>query len=293
MTAPVIFTLSPNLPDEWFDAHGCRRIRGFPLGMTPALPPIPAGICDTVAAVQYLSTCPEIAGIVITSGCDQMRHAVERIHSEKIFLFNMPSVCMSGGATMLYADELRRMGIWLTQRSGIKPNETRSLTIASSHARERLERCIQADEAVTPHIPVALVGGPIIWEKQHVIKYFQSLGLEMMLDATENGERHFWVEPSKAGIADTYAGAGCVPDPFRRPNDRFYLWLAERIRCRKIAALILIRTAWCDQWRGVLPRLKTELKIPVIEWVIDLSGGLPDARTKTRLEALAESLGES
>ncbi len=98
-----------------------------------------------------------------------------------------------------------------------------------------------------------------------------------MLDATEGGERTLPapLDPERLQ-ADPFDELmrvyfDSIPDVFRRPNDRLYDWLRQRIAERGVRGLIVRRHVWCDLWHAELPRLRQEMSLPLLD--LDIAAG--------------------
>ena len=102
----------PFVPAEWIVAHGLRprRILARPDGAVRAS----AGVCPYVAAfVRTVCSETDADATIVTTVCDQMRRASERIARESslpLFLMNVPATWQTAAAHRLYLSELRRLG---------------------------------------------------------------------------------------------------------------------------------------------------------------------------------------
>lgn len=149
-------------------------------------------------------------------------------------------------------------------------------------------------------VPLALVGGPLPPQDYGLLDLVERCGGRIVLDASETGQRTLppplrprssWAalrdHPLEELAAAYFLG---IPDVFRRPNDRLYEWLAERIASRGVRGLLLRRYVWCDLWHAEWRRLAAWSPVPVLELdVADQEQGLP-GRTLGRIEAFLETL---
>jgi len=138
---------SPFVPPEWIAAHGMRpswlRLRrvegGAPTCGSAA--GLQRGVCpfaSSVVAVVLAET--EASAVVLTTTCDQMRHAAALAGhrgSLPVFLMNVPSTWQTSAARRLYLDELARLGRFLVRLGGKEPSrdELAGVMLASDRAR--------------------------------------------------------------------------------------------------------------------------------------------------------------
>lgn len=222
----IVYTC-PFVPAEWIAAHGLRPSRILP-GATTA-PGAAAGTCPYAHAfLDEVSAPPSADAVVVTTVCDQMRRGAERIaRYASVFLMNVPATWQTAAPQRLYADEVRRLGLFLTRLGGTPPSmdalaETmrrydaaRSRLRAArgclsprrySEAIAEFHRAGGADfvpppEAASPGaaprgsgrrkargVPLAIVGGPLRGSDFGVFDQIEECGGQVVLDATESGE---------------------------------------------------------------------------------------------------------
>jgi len=147
---------SPFVPPEWIAAHGMRpswlRLRRVDSPQTAGLQ---RGVCPFASAVvEAVLAETEASAVVLTTTCDQMRHAatllrrVPRVPSGcgrvpsgcgslPVFLMNVPSTWQTAAARQIYLDELVRLGRFLVRLGGKEPSgdELAGVMLASDRAR--------------------------------------------------------------------------------------------------------------------------------------------------------------
>ena len=147
-----------------------------------------------------------------------------------------------------------------------------------------------------PYLSLALVGGPMSQGDYELLTAVEEAGARFVLDATESGERTLPapvdVERLNADPREELARVyfDCIPAVFQRPNDRLYTWLRAQVAERQVRGILVRRYVWCDHWHGEMPRLRAELRVPILEW--DGAGDDPRARASAigRMEAFLEML---
>lgn len=137
---------SPFVPAEWIAAHGLRPSR---LQLRPARCEPAAGVVREVcpytrAFVGAVLSGPASLAVVMTTTCDQMRHAaelIERRADQPVFLLNVPSTWQTAAAGELYLEELRRLGRFLVQLGGTAPSpgDLANVMLAYESARTSLQ----------------------------------------------------------------------------------------------------------------------------------------------------------
>jgi benzoyl-CoA reductase/2-hydroxyglutaryl-CoA dehydratase subunit BcrC/BadD/HgdB len=145
-------------------------------------------------------------------------------------------------------------------------------------------------------VPLALVGGPLPPQDYGLLDLVEQCGGRIVLDASESGERTLPppLRPEAVRdhpleeLADAYFLG--IPDVFRRPNDRLYEWLAERIASRGVRGLLLRRYVWCDLWHAEWRRLAAWSPVPVLELDVADNEQGPPGRALGRIEAFLETL---
>jgi len=294
---------NPFVPAEWIAAHGLRpgwmRLRSSDGG--PLVDAV-QGVCPYARAVlhQALSDT-EASAVVLTTTCDQMRHAealLTRNSDRPVFLLNVPSTWETDAAKQLYLDELRRLGRFLVQLGGAAPSPDDlarvMLQYESARGRLRAVRCrlsarqfaqaaaaIHRDRTAVPDapdgspkeagIPLAIVGGPLIEDDYAMLDLVEQAGGRVVLNATEGGERTMPAAFDRQRLTDdpvtelARAYFGSIPAVFRRPNSGLYEWLERELPARKVRGVLLRRYVWCDLWHAELYRLKQWSPVPVLD----------------------------
>ncbi|HEY3321405.1 MAG TPA: 2-hydroxyacyl-CoA dehydratase family protein [Planctomycetota bacterium] len=332
---------SPFVPAEWIAAHSLQPQRLFPgqhagasfAGGNEGLCPYAKAFSEEAAA--------DGSPVVFATTCDQMRRASEApISARPTFLFNMPATWETSTAQTMYCDELLRLSRFLVRLGGKAPRSEHLARIMKQydgaradlrslwqegHAKEALlglialsgadalgssllalgsdDRGTQQPRAKSqkPRARLALVGGPLLREQFALFDELAAWGAEVVLDATETGERTLpdAFDATRMG-SDPFAELqrayfGSIPDAFRRPNDLLYRWLAQKIAERGVRGIVLVRCVWCDLWHAELQRMKERFNLPVVE--LDQNGTSIPARdgematgpsVRTRLQALLE-----
>lgn len=321
MNQSVLYS-SPFVPPEWIAAHGLQPIRLL-AEATPAAD-VWQGVCPFAGDfVRTAAQADDVAGILLTSTCDQMRRMAElldRLRRVPVFLMTVPATWQGPAAGDLYAAELRRLGRFLVDCGGAWPtNDTLVAQLCRYDAsRQALREAVPQmtarafceslhDLARTGEFPpgprtcpgegfrVGLVGGPLRRQDFWLYDLLEGFGAAVVLDATETGERSLpaMFDPARlqadplAELVRTYFET--IPDAFRRPDTQLYEYLRRVIDERAVQGLVLVRCVWCDQWHAQCARLKACLGLPLVE--IDL--GDQDhqlQRTRTRLETFVSIL---
>lgn len=332
-----VICTSPWIPHEWILAHGLE-----PHGIwsceasTPQAPPS-AGLCAFASLTLEIAVQSPKDAIVFSSHCDQLRRTFDlacRHRSLGTFLFNLPATWKSETAVRLFDSELERLGKFLLSLGGHEPSPQQLVELLSSYgaARRKLENAagnvparVFSEEVLqmfepgfsqnTPAdsaprraeppksaIPIALVGGPMRRADWTVLDIIEQLGCQIVLNATEPGERNVWhaserelhdfrQDASLEQLRSSLARA-CVThctDVFQRPNSRLYDWLAPRLSQRHVRGIVLWHYDWCDLWRAETHTLREKSGLPVLPLESNcLSGGSP--RMINRLQAFLESL---
>lgn len=287
---------SAYVPAEWIVAHGFDPVRVAPSGRAEAPTALNReGVCPFLRAfLGDVLARRDAAAVVMTTTCDQMRRGFDLVTRAGLipaFLLNVPRTQQSPSARRLYADELRRLGGFLTKLGGVPPSAER--------LAEMLLRCEDAGPAThesAAGVPVAVVGPALRREDVILFDILRACGGYVALDATEMGERgrhrdfdrRALTDDPVLELADAYLSG--IVDVFARPNDAFYDWLGSRLRQRGIRAVILYRHTWCDLWHVEYGRLKARTGLPVLD--LDAGGdGTPAVgRMRSRVGAFLEML---
>jgi len=252
--------LSNVLPDAWLEGQGITLVREAECARHLPVT-LRAGTCSYLAFLPALLA--EVDGLVLTTCCDQMRHAAEWLDAaDRVFLFNVPSTLHQ--ERLLEAEKARLMR-WIAQ---LAPREKVELLDARTQGQQDTRQV--ADHG---RIVLGVIGGHFCGDRQQVEQFFAQRGVSLSLWGCEGGES--------------------VGDVAQRPNDAFYEHLKTVVTQRHLAGLIVVRTTWCDLWRLACVRLHEVLNVPVLEWVMDGQNHgqpFPDSSSRTRLEAFCELL---
>lgn len=319
---------SPFVPAEWIAAHGLRpaRLSFGPAGDRSEIDVI-HGVCPYARGFIHAALSEaQVSAVVMTTTCDQMRHAADLLRSRSdrpLFLMNVPSMWQTPAARKLYLDEIRRLGLFLLEIGGqpLRPQELTRLMLKYDHARQSVRaarprlpagefaRAVAAVPALegpsngpaahlkqTGGIPLAILGGPLFETDYAVLDLVERAGGRIVLDASEGGERTMPApfdrqrarEDPLGELVDAYFGT--IPDAFRRPNSGLYEWLEREITARNVRGILFWRYVWCDVWHAELHRLREWSPVPVLD--LDAAGheNGTASRTAARLEAFLEML---
>jgi benzoyl-CoA reductase/2-hydroxyglutaryl-CoA dehydratase subunit BcrC/BadD/HgdB len=293
----TILYASPFVPAEWIEAHGLRPCRGGKKSGQPFSGL--RGICPFARAfVEEAAGAEDIAGVVVTTTCDQMRHAVglvERRSDRPLFLMNVPATWQTTAARKLYRDEVERLGRFLVNLGGESPSREKLAAVMIRHddTRKTLRNATQRVPCSTA-VPLALVGGPILDDDRSLFDIIHQAGGCVVLDATEGGLRGLPAPLDRArlghdpldALVEAYFGG--IPDAFRRPNDGLYTWLSRELAAREVRGILFWRYVWCDVWHAELHRLRQWSPVPVAE--IGDGEAVSPARLSGRVEAFVETL---
>ncbi len=298
----TIAYVSPFVPAEWIAAHGLvpHRLR---LGMTSGETlPAARGVCPYVEALlKAVQSGLDATALVLTTVCDPMRYTASLIESRgdcPTFLLNVPSTWQSPAARRFFGEELRRLGRFLIEHGGNAPDGGKLAdTMRDFNDRRYGSASENNPTMITANngIPVALVGGPLMETDVAIHAMIERAGGRVVLDATENGERtqprpfdaaRLAIEPFEE-LIDAYFD---IPDPFRRPNTRFYHWFAAERTARNVRGVILRRYIWCDLWHAELRRVQETAGLPVLELDVGPDDLASPNRLQGRIEAFFETL---
>jgi len=325
----ILYT-SLYVPDVWIGLHGFFASRVIPAGVNSRPGALDGqGVCPfTRSFVADVMAASDVAGIVMTTVCDQMRRASEIVTQEcdiPAFLMNVPSTWQSETSRQLYRDEMNRLSDFLVALGGQRPRDntydralleydrirTSLLAMEKKLSPRRFaevvddfqETCVfrpyvtaDAPAVSRQGIRIALVGGPRRREDMALFDLVAESGGYVALDASENGIRSFCrpfdhdrvAEDPFGELADAYFDG--IVDVSRRPNDPFYEWLGARLKERDVAGIILHRYLWCDLWHAEVERIRQRFGLPVLDLDLDGEDLLTDARTHTRIAAFMEML---
>jgi hypothetical protein len=156
---------SPLVPPEWIAAHGVRpawlrlrRVEGrqewTSRARTEGWSCHPAavlhrGVCPFAGSVvQAVLSETQAGGVVLTTTCDQIRHAAAlagRVSSQcgglPIFLMNVPATWQTPAARQLYLGELGRLGRFLVRLGGQSPSADELTRVMLEFDRARRQVC--------------------------------------------------------------------------------------------------------------------------------------------------------
>ena len=127
-----------------------------------------------------------------------------------------------------------------------------------------------AKAALARNVPLALVGGPLVLPHFDLFDLVESAGGEIVLDATESGERTLPAPFDRRALGDdpllslAEAYFGTIPDAFRRPNSALYAYLKREIEARGVRGILFRHYVWCDTWRAEAQRLKEWAGVPLL-----------------------------
>lgn len=327
----IIYTC-PYIPAEWIAAHGLHPSRVMPdtVGSVFSLAGR-EGVCPFVRSfIAEVTKYEQAGGVVLTTVCDQMRRAfdvVTRRCGLPVFLMNVPNTWQTPAALELYIDELRRLGRFLIRQGGTQPSNDTLATIMCDYdagrasllgdraclpahqfaeriaafgqdgpSCSRVKRNTQYATRTTKRVPLAIIGGPMMKPELRIFDIVEEAGGQIVLDATETGERGMCPPLDAEGLhddplqklAEMYFGG--IQDASRRPDSGLYDWLKPRLAERAVQGIIFRRYVWCDMWRAQLGRLKDLIDLPVLD--IDTAGDFDseESRTAGRIRAFLEML---
>jgi benzoyl-CoA reductase/2-hydroxyglutaryl-CoA dehydratase subunit BcrC/BadD/HgdB len=291
----IVYTC-PYVPAEWIAAHGLRPCRLIPLPVegTSVIPRI-EGLCPYARAFANDAAAREdVAGIVVTTMCDQMRRVFDllvRRVEVPAFLLNVPSTWQTVAAQRLYLDELKRLGRFLVRLGGREPDKEDLIRAMLDPAHGHGVHGTPCGEGV----PLAVVGGPLMLRDRVLFNVVEECGGQVVLDATETGlrgvrdpfNRRRLVDDPRLELAETYFR---IPDASRRPNSELYQWLKEKLAQAGARGILFHHYVWCDTWHAEFARLKEWTLLPVLRLDSDGDGAMDTARVRNRVRAFLETL---
>jgi len=99
------------------------------------------GVCPLAGAVaDAVSAGIAASAVVLTTACDQMRHAaslLEHQHGVPVFVMNVPSTWRTESSRALYLAELQRLGGFLVDRGGARPSTAELVEVMLRFDRAR------------------------------------------------------------------------------------------------------------------------------------------------------------
>ena len=241
--------------------------------------------------------------MVLGAHCDQMRRAGELLTKQEgvdpsqLFLFQMPATWKTEAAKTHYRDELYRLSRFLGDAAGIAKYPVSPVACNGSGkwpvAGDRANNANSSNLIKKLRPRVALLAGDTIDDSPSLAELIHNAGGQVVLDATDGGERTRPSEPDPTLLATDPLEAlvnsyfDHIRDVYRRPNSQLYDWLDRRMAEQQVQGLILHRYVWCDLWHAEVGRLKQWSRVPVLDLDND---GQWSGSLQTRLEAFLEVL---
>ncbi len=316
---------SPFVPPEWIAAHGLRPV--WLPGISRPVTGAQRGVCRCAnLLIEPMLEPPGVDAFVLTTICDQMRYTAAYLDGNgkpPVFLLNVPSTWEGAEVRELYRDELARLGRFLESIGGRAPSPSHMQlmmqryeearlaargnwpTVCDVHYAERLAELrddgkwsstSQASGAAHGGVPLALVGGPLLSEDFVFLELVAAAGGNIVLDASEWGERTLPAPLDRGRLTDDPLGElsriyfAAIPDVFRRPNTLLYDWLGTRIVARGARGILFWRRLFCDLWHAELDVMRRWSPVPLLDIDVAEGDGHAAARTSGRLEAFLEML---
>jgi len=316
----------PYVPPEWIAAHGFqpRRLIPLPLEGASTIPRI-EGLCPYARAFgNDAAACGDMAGIVLTTMCDQMRRLFDllvRRVDVPVFLLNVPSTWQTPAAQRLYQEELKRLGRFLVRLGGhrlegqelentmsqyevmwelseVFPERSSCQTlsesvVAPSMLGHRTTRP-RSDSRSVPGVPIGVIGGPLMQRDRVLFDVIRDCGACIDFDGTETGGRgkchlDLWYV-RKDYWRELMEAYFRIPDPARRPNSEFYQWLRQELKGSAVRGLVLHHYVWCDKWHAEFARMKEWIQLPMLRLDSEGEGELDSPRVRNRISAFVETL---
>jgi len=271
-----------------------------------------AGVCPYARAfVGEVLGNPDLRGVIVTTRCDQMRRAADLLSEAKqlpVFLLNVPRTWQTQSAQVLYRSEIARLARFLAELGNCTPsNDVLAESIRQYAHRRNFQNgsaCsasagasgVTAGRSSNGRVPLALVGGPLLWEHFALFDLVSACGGSILIDATESGERSMPgpIDESRLALSPLNELArmyfDVIPDVFQRPGTRLLDWLEGRIRERQVRGLIVHRYMWCDLWHAEVGRLRSRFDLPLLDLDSGDEDGPNTARMTTRVQAFLEAL---
>ena len=322
---------NPFVPAEWIRAHGLRpHWMQMPHVEHRAPRGAVCGVCPYAQAfLEAVGSGAACTAIVVTTTCDQMRHAAALLDAAPgppIFLMNVPATWQTVLARDLYRSELERLGRFLVSLGGSTPSRDhlRGVMVGYDRARSRLranrdglstrqyaralmtlsEEGFAKTGGLDPDsgrrengsVPLALVGGPLTEPDQTIFDMIEEAGGRVVLNGTEGGERTMPAAFDHQELRHDPLGElvrayfGTIPDPFRKPSHGLREWLQTQLSERQARGIVFWRFAWCDTWHAELARWQERSPVPVLDLETGHSGDGLWARLAGRLDAFVEML---
>lgn len=311
---PVLLCTSPWIPPEWVLAHGWLPQRS----LMPARRACSGGGCSQAEglACAICANDQQADAICVASVCDQQRRAVERacLGCERwLVQCPMPRSATAGGLA-LYRSELERLGAWLAQHGGRKPDRNLQIQLSLSYEETRQQlrqlagqidplafaaRCrafawghpLDEGPAAPPPagIPILLAGPHLGHEDDWLRSALAALGLRIVADVCDDSEGSLPAPLDRALLCEDPLAAIAAAHHQAFVEDGRVLRLSELARQRAARGVVLLRPAFCDSWAADAAGLAEALGLPQLELIVD-EGADPRHGLHTRLEAFAETL---
>ncbi len=287
-------------------------------------PIIPRASCRVRGLTSVAGVCPyarafvgevlgetKLRGVILTTRCDQMRRAADLLSEAKqlpVFLLNVPRTWQSQFAQALYRSELARLARFLAEFSSHMPSDDDLAESVLAYADRRQLQDHTAHAGVvggsgttmgghsSNGIPVALAGGPLLWDHFALFDVVSDFGGRIVINATESGDRSLpgRIDESRLSSSPLSALAhmyfDVIPDVFQRPGTRLLDWLEGRMRERQVRGLIVHRYVWCDLWHAEVGRFRSRFDLPLLDLDSGDEDGPNTARMTTRVQAFLEAL---
>ncbi len=285
------------VPPELIRAHSFEPVFGA-AGRGQASEPVSecAGVCEYMRAfINEASQATEVAAVIVTTECDQMRRGCEFAHRSApppTFLLNVPASGRTAAMQAAYLSELRRLDRFLGEVGGgpVSAAELCRTMLACEAERGASARV----ESNPGRIPLAVIGAHSTCTDEVLEAAIEACGGHIVLIGMEHGERG---RPArfKQSVAATNPLAelarayfDTIPGIFQRPNEPLFEWLRDSVARSGARGVVLVRQQWCDLWHAEVPRLREALDVPLLD--LDIGGTELDASNRMRLQALLETL---
>lgn len=305
----IVYTC-PYVPAEWIAAHDLHPSRIMPstVGANGSLELV-EGLCPYVHSfINEVMADKNACAVIVTTLCDQMRRAFDALIRRcnlPAFLMNVPRTWQSVNAQKMYVDELKRLSRFLIRLGGKSASDQTLIEVMLRYdsARASIRAAIPylsarryaeaiaafgrdgpssvppgktVDKLSLSGVPLVIIGGPLVKGDLDIFDMVEQFGGQIVLDATETGERGMCTPFDRRRIRDdplfelANAYFNGIPDASRRPNSELYKWLKARLGDRTVRGIIFRRYIWCDTWHAELWRLKEWTELPVLD--IDVGG---------------------
>ena len=283
--------------------------------------PVRGALLDAALGVPPLGR--DVAALVLTTACDQMRYAAAMLEVRgrgPVFLLNLPSTWQtpavhSSTATSWAGSAGSSCGLAVvgqavpTCRGSCSTSIVRGGEKRTERERGRRgngeirESASAAESPPLPLSPSPLLQSPWPLSAAHcwelTAQFFALVaraGGRVALDGTEGGQRALPRPFDRERVASDPFGELAnayfdgIPDAFRRPNTRLYEWLDRELAASGARGVILRRYVWCDLWHAESQRLKQWSPVPVLEIDVGPEDKAAPNRVQGRIEAFLETL---